>query len=135
MLSAGQLPPVEFSRPEVARVLIEAQRAIETEAAVGAGALLESPDVPGAYSFPHALIREALYEDMSATRRARIHRQVGEAQEAGGQAPLGELARHFTLAAGREDLSRQLWGLLAFTLWFERYGVQAENRASARINQ
>ena len=27
----------------------------------------------------------------------------------------------------REDLSRQLWGLLAFTLWFERYGVGAEN--------
>lgn len=23
--------------------------------------------------------------------------------------------------AGREDLSRQLWGLLAFTLWFDRY--------------
>jgi asparagine synthase (glutamine-hydrolysing) len=23
--------------------------------------------------------------------------------------------------AGREDLSRQLWGLMAFTLWFERY--------------
>ncbi|HEX8144403.1 MAG TPA: sulfate adenylyltransferase [Pyrinomonadaceae bacterium] len=37
MLSAGLLPPVEFSRPEVARVLIEAQRAIETEQAVGAG--------------------------------------------------------------------------------------------------
>ena len=37
MLSAGELPPVEFSRPEVARVLIEAQRVIETEQAVGAG--------------------------------------------------------------------------------------------------
>lgn len=37
MLSAGLLPPVEFSRPEVAEVLIEAQRAIETEQAVGAG--------------------------------------------------------------------------------------------------
>src|SRR4051812_48084490 len=37
LLSAGLLPPVEFSRPEVARVLIEAQRAIETEASVGAG--------------------------------------------------------------------------------------------------
>jgi asparagine synthase (glutamine-hydrolysing) len=24
-------------------------------------------------------------------------------------------------AAGREDLSRQLWGLLAFTLWHERH--------------
>ena len=23
--------------------------------------------------------------------------------------------------AGREDLSRQLWGLLSFTLWFDRY--------------
>jgi asparagine synthase (glutamine-hydrolysing) len=33
----------------------------------------------------------------------------------------------------REDLSRQLWGLLAFSLWFERYGVGAENRAPARI--
>jgi asparagine synthase (glutamine-hydrolysing) len=33
----------------------------------------------------------------------------------------------------RDDLSRQLWGLLAFTLWFERYGVGVENRAAARI--
>ena len=32
--------------------------------------------------------------------------------------------------ARREDLSRQLWGLLAFTLWHERYGVGAENRAA-----
>jgi asparagine synthase (glutamine-hydrolysing) len=24
---------------------------------------------------------------------------------------------------GREDLSRQLWGLMAFTLWFDRYAV------------
>jgi asparagine synthase (glutamine-hydrolysing) len=23
--------------------------------------------------------------------------------------------------AGREDLSRQIWGLLAFTLWYERH--------------
>lgn len=31
MLSLGQVPPVEFTRPEVARVLIDALRAIETE--------------------------------------------------------------------------------------------------------
>ena len=31
LLSAGQLPPIEFSRPEVARVLIEAQRALVAE--------------------------------------------------------------------------------------------------------
>jgi asparagine synthase (glutamine-hydrolysing) len=35
-------------------------------------------------------------------------------------------------AAGREDLSRQLWGLLAFTLWHDRYGVGAENAQAAR---
>jgi ATP sulfurylase len=28
LLSAGQLPPAEFSRPEVAQVLIDAQRAV-----------------------------------------------------------------------------------------------------------
>jgi asparagine synthase (glutamine-hydrolysing) len=33
-------------------------------------------------------------------------------------APL--LDRH---CSGREDLSRQLWGLMAFTLWFDRYAV------------
>jgi len=33
-------------------------------------------------------------------------------------APL--LDRH---CAGREDLSRQLWGLMAFTMWFDRYAV------------
>jgi asparagine synthase (glutamine-hydrolysing) len=30
------------------------------------------------------------------------------------------LDRH---CCGREDLSRQLWGLMAFTLWFDRYAV------------
>jgi asparagine synthase (glutamine-hydrolysing) len=30
----------------------------------------------------------------------------------------GLLDRH---CAGREDLSRQLWGMMAFTLWFDRY--------------
>jgi asparagine synthase (glutamine-hydrolysing) len=30
------------------------------------------------------------------------------------------LDRH---CAGREDLSRQLWGLMAFTLWFDRYAL------------
>jgi hypothetical protein len=35
--------------------------------------------------------------------------------------------------AGREDLSRQLWGLLAFTLWYERH-VEG-GRSGARPEQ
>ena len=31
---------------------------------------------------------------------------------------IGAIDRH---VAGKEDLSRQLWGLLAFTLWHERH--------------
>jgi sulfate adenylyltransferase len=37
LLSAGELPPAEFSRPEVAQVLIDAQRAVQAEELVGAG--------------------------------------------------------------------------------------------------
>ena len=36
LLNAGELPPVEFSRPEVAQVLIEAQRALQAELLVEA---------------------------------------------------------------------------------------------------
>jgi len=36
----------------------------------------------GRYSFVHALTREALYDSLGATRRARLHRRVAEAIEA-----------------------------------------------------
>jgi asparagine synthase (glutamine-hydrolysing) len=41
------------------------------------------------------------------------------------EAVSGLIDRH---VAGREDLSRQLWGLLAFTLWHERH-VEREPQA------
>ena len=37
LLSAGELPPVEFSRPEVAEILIEAERAAQAAPLAGAG--------------------------------------------------------------------------------------------------
>jgi asparagine synthase (glutamine-hydrolysing) len=33
--------------------------------------------------------------------------------------------------AGREDLSRQIWGLLAFTLWFDRYAREPSSASVA----
>ena len=35
----------------------------------------------GRYSFSHALIHETLYDDHTAIRRVRLHRQIGEAME------------------------------------------------------
>ena len=57
----------------------------------------------GYYSFAHALIREAIYERLSRTRRAQLHRQIGEAIEilVGDRADeqAGQLAYHFSAAA------------------------------------
>jgi DNA-binding SARP family transcriptional activator len=56
----------------------------------------------GHYSFAHALIRESIYERLSRTRRAQLHRQIGEAIESlvGDQAleQAGPLAHHFSAA-------------------------------------
>ncbi|HZU61631.1 MAG TPA: hypothetical protein VE983_11730, partial [Solirubrobacteraceae bacterium] len=78
------------------------------EEALGAGVLLESTGSPGRYSFSHALIREALYEGMSAPRRARLHRRVGEALEASGEQSLSALALHFTRAASLQDAEKAI---------------------------
>jgi hypothetical protein len=34
--------------------------------------------------------------------------------------------------SGREDLSRQIWGLLNFTLWYDRYARDSPSRQSGR---
>jgi class 3 adenylate cyclase/tetratricopeptide (TPR) repeat protein len=73
------------------------------DAAAAAALVRESADLPGHYSFAHALIQHTLYEASGPTRRARAHRQVGAALEAvcgaTPQARVGELARHWTLAS------------------------------------
>ncbi|MFZ0248625.1 MAG: AAA family ATPase [Acidimicrobiales bacterium] len=70
----------------------------------GAAALVrEVPDVPGRYSFSHALTQHTLYQGVPAVRRARAHRRVAEAIEAsigptrGGR--VGELAHHWLCAS------------------------------------
>ena len=46
------------------------------------------------FSFTHALVREVLYEQPSASRRVRLHRRVGEALEDLGGTN-AELSHHF----------------------------------------
>lgn len=67
------------------------------EAGVAAGLLEEQDD--SRHAFVHAVVREAIYDQASAGRRAAVHARVAKALEAGESADPAELARHF-LAAG-----------------------------------
>ena len=71
------------------------------EAALLAGIVLEDPDAVGRYQFAHTLVRQALYDELSAVRRARLHARVGSALEGRSRAEsrLSALADHFYRAA------------------------------------
>lgn len=73
----------------------------QLEAALASGLLIEG-DALGAYCFSHSLVRETIAAGLSAVRRARLHRDVGNAIEAlnPDRPPYVELARHFLEAAG-----------------------------------
>ena len=77
--------------------------------ATAARVINEVPQVMGQYSFVHALIRETLYDEISVTRRVRLHRRIGEVLEKlygnNLDAHLPELAYHFFQAspAGNSD--------------------------------
>ena len=64
------------------------------------------------YDFTHALFRHTLYEEMSPSRKVRLHRQIGEAIEqryAENLEPhLGELAYHFHRAAPAGDAAKAI---------------------------
>ncbi|MFL5830320.1 MAG: ATP-binding protein [Solirubrobacteraceae bacterium] len=92
--------------------------------AIAAGLVVESPARPGRYSFSHALIRETLYEGMSAPRRARTHRRVGEALEADRRQDryLTALALHFTRAASTQDADKAI-----------QYATRAGEQATAML--
>lgn len=91
------------------------------------GIIAELPRQAGRFQFRHALIRDALYEDLPAARRLGLHQAVGEAfATLSGAAPdryLAELAHHFLMAAPTGDerfvehavrAARQAFGRSAF---------------------
>lgn len=73
--------------------------------AVAERVLVELPEAVGRYAFAHTLIRETVYEQLSVTRRARLHLRVGEALEELHAGRLDDdaamLAHHF--AQGGDD--------------------------------
>ena len=87
-----QLRPliVDMSEDRVLEVL---------EEALSAGVIEELAQTVGRYQFTHALIRETLVEELSVTRRVRLHARIAEVLEelygADTVAHSGELAYHF----------------------------------------
>ena len=73
------------------------------EESVKARLVVEVPGVPGRYAFVHALVRQTLYEELTDTRRVRLHRRVGDALAAihrdDTDAALPALAHHFLAGA------------------------------------
>ncbi len=71
--------------------------------AVAERVLGEVPGAPGRLRFGHALIRDALYEALTPTKRLWLHRKAGEALEvvyrSDPEPHLAELAHHFVAAA------------------------------------
>lgn len=85
------------------------------EATHQAGLLLEADEET--YQFPHDLIREVILTDLSAARRASLHRRVAEALEAlPGELPIERLAHHYQRAGHGEKA----------ILYLERAGDRAE---------
>jgi tetratricopeptide (TPR) repeat protein len=91
------------------------------EEAMAARLVSELTGVPGRYRFSHALVRETIYEGMSALRRARLHLLIGEMLEAlhgGTDAPLAMLAHHFFQAISLGQVEKAI-----------TYAVRAAERA------
>ena len=126
VLQVASLVGREFDLPIIERVvdMPEDDLLDALDAAVRAGMLNEDTSRPGRYSFAHSLLRKTLEEELTATRRARFHRRIGEAIEARYRDKLDpwfvELARHFG-AAGPEEVDRAVSYLL-------RAAEQAEAR-------
>jgi class 3 adenylate cyclase len=118
----------EFGVDTLERVSgLDGDRLLEVvEEAEGARIIVEVPRTVGRYSFSHALIRETLYEELTTTRRVRLHRQVGEALEvlygAHPETHLSELAHHFFEAAQGGDVDRAIG-----------YAMRAGDRAAAMM--
>lgn len=83
VLSVAAVVGKEFGLDLLARVsdLSEAPLLEALEEGIAADVIQRGPDAVSRFVFRHALLREALYGDLSMNRRAALHRLIGEALE------------------------------------------------------
>ena len=101
ILSAASVIGNDFETRLLAKVSGSTAKQIteQMEGAILAGIVIVGATGSKRYRFSHALIREALYQDLALIRRIELHCQIGSALEEIYQADLkpylGALARHF----------------------------------------
>jgi DNA-binding SARP family transcriptional activator len=103
LLTAGSVVGPSF-RLGIVEQLVDAgpdEVVAAVEESVTAGLVVEVPDRVDVFSFSHALVREVLYAQLTATRRVRLHHRVAKVLEQLAEREpvnLAELAHHFALA-------------------------------------
>ena len=123
------------------------------EEALAAGVIEEATGRIGGYQFTHSLIQETLSQELSATRRARLHSRIAEALEKlyrdDAESHAAELAHHFGEAeailgpeqlvryshlAGERDLAHYAWedALEHFRRGLAAIGSPLEGKTPAR---
>jgi DNA-binding CsgD family transcriptional regulator len=84
----------------LAEVLGQPEEVVEEALQIATQARLIRPEQPGAFIFSHDLIRECLYDEVTAARRKRLHGLIGQVLETrppqAGVQHLADLAFHFT---------------------------------------
>lgn len=86
--------------------------------------LIDEAAEPGSYQFAHALVRDTLYDELPAARRALLHRQIAAALEQQHEADLtpclSALAHHWHAAGQQADAAKAI-----------EYATRAAERATA----
>jgi class 3 adenylate cyclase len=109
VLSAASVIGREFDLATVTEVVAAHEEDVLSvlEQAEDASLLVEVS--PSRFSFAHALVEHSLYDELSATRRARLHRRIAEIIEDQRHGEpgdrIGEIARHWAEAVEPSDIA------------------------------
>ena len=93
---------------------LDEERTLELmEVALVTGIVVDSADTVGRYRFSHPLVRQTVYESLSAVRRARLHARVaGALRSVRGDEAVVDIARHLWSAGGEVEADEVLAAVL-----------------------
>jgi class 3 adenylate cyclase len=128
-LSAAAAIGRDFDAEVLTRVASTDRETLEAALSGAVSAQLLTETSAGRYRFSHALVRETLYEELSAAQRPALHRRIAEALEeqyssdpARLKRRLNEVAHHFLEGAAGGDAEKAV-----------DYAVRAAKNATAQL--